>query len=927
MILDVMGNSGRIISVLLCFIMVLSSLGIGTGQTYNGSEDITYILRVAMQDDVKTLNPLTAGDVWTWNLLSYLYEGPLNSNPDTDELIPYIAVGSANETASNSSMSWGDCNIGSFDYSPMDTWNNSERPEATIFYDFTGVTWHDGEQMDIRDIMFSYHAQSQLPDWVSSVKCLMDRGGEAGTNHTDTHYLHIQKVYESDDGLQAALRFELQEPYGDFFRNTLSAFLLPYHIWGSTESGQPSDNMLIWSDSGYTKDNPMSWDSTAALDWNNPNPVGNGVFKFNSWLVGQISKIDTFRDHFHKYGWNPEYDPDGIAKQPIINGIQFKIYKTAEQAVLALKNNDVDYIAWSIPPTFVQEIAMDPDFGVKQSAEAGFFYMGYNMRPERRSFGYDDNGIDVGKPLRRAISHCIDKSTIVQRLLQNFGIPGDGPVSSISPWYNDSLPQYPFDPERAKEILIDAGYKLTDPSKLPGNGNWWLNPDGSSIGNSNDGMIEILTPQADYDPIRHRSGLMIAQQMRDIGLYAEHIAMDFGSIVNHLDQRDFDMYILGWRIGSDPYDFMHSFFHSSNIDVGQNYPGYRNITLDGILEQARETSDDAYRLELMREAQAAIAYDLPYDVLYFRTNIEVYRADRFTGWVVGSSGSIYNHQSILNIRPPANQFINARFVDTDMSVYSEGEVAVDVLLTGIKKNADGTLTRAPLEGAMVEFSVSNGTLDMYECVSDSNGKVRLKYTAPYIDPNNHLADDGLSAMIEISTASKDNYDNARSRVHVVQIFKTETPFLNLELELDPDVIEGVDTQGQEGFAYITITARDNKAYPVEGVAISFETIPEGPVITSESNATDSQGKMVAKLSANMPLSEDETLPVVVVAKATRAGYQNGTQSIWLEVVHYNGPPPPPPPPSDYGLLEIFLIAGIISVIGIVAFIAIYWSRP
>ena len=206
---------------------------------------------------------------------------------------------------------------------------------------------------------------------------------------------------------------------------------------------------------------------------------------------------------------------------------------------------------------------------------------------------------------------------------------------------------------------------------------------------------------------------MIAIQMQDIGLYAESNCMGFSSIVNRLVQRDFDMYISGWRIGSEPADFMYSFFHSSMAEAGQNYIGYQNASYDRLIELAREINDYEVRLKAIKDAQAAIAYDLPYDVLYFKTNIEAFRADRFTGWVTGRSGSIYNRQSLYNLRPPSNMYINARFVNTPLSMYSDGEVEAQVLVTSIMKNAEGTLTRAPHEGARVEFSVSNGTLDRY----------------------------------------------------------------------------------------------------------------------------------------------------------------------------------------------------------------------
>ena len=218
--------------------------------------------------------------------------------------------------------------------------------------------------------------------------------------------------------------------------------------------------------------------------------------------------------------------------------------------------------------------------------------------------------------------------------------------------------------------------------------------------------------------------------------------------------------------------------------------------------------------------------------------------------------------------------------------------------------------------------MSNGTLDTYNATSDANGKVKVRFTAPYIDPNNPLADEGLGTFIEISTATKDNYDSARPRVHIMTIFNKITPFLNLEMEVDPDVIEDVDAQGQEGITYITVTAKDQRNMPVEGVEISFETIPDGPEVESMDNATDSLGELKARFTADMGLDEDKI--VVVVAKATGQGYKNGSQSVWLDVLEQTDIIGDPTPPRSY-LIESLIVVGIIGIVAVVSMV-IYWGR-
>ncbi|MFO7618280.1 MAG: ABC transporter substrate-binding protein [Thermoplasmata archaeon] len=582
-------------------------------------------------------------------------------------MIPYITVGSANLSVKSEGWTWDDKDIGNFNFNPRDTWTSpAQVGEAVIFYDFTNVTWHDGTQMTVRDIMFSMHMAGQVPEWSSSMNPLKDMGGYAGSNYTTTSWLHVYKVWESPDQLQAALKFELQIPYAEFFRDTLNTFLLPYHIWGSTVSGQNVDDAKIWCDPGYNLWASDSWKVNAAQSYDNIPPIASGLFKFDYWNAGSSSRVLTYRGHFFDENYKyTDYVLDqygqSLAKQPNIDSITFKIYKTADAAVLALKNGDVDYIAWNVPPSYIPELTKEPNIGMAQILESGFFYMGYNMRLS--SFGYKEGDPlmgDIGKPFRKAVAHCINKERIVTHLLMNHGVAGDGPVAPSSEWYNNSIPRYAFDPYEAKVILANAGYKVNANGTFlvgqaaidaAGLGNWWVNPDGTPIGSSVGGKIEILTPEANYDPIRAQAGLMIAEQLRNVGIYAESVAMDFDTIVNRIDNRDFDMYILGWTIGSEPTDYLWAFFHSSNAVIGQNYPGYQNASFDMLIDQARASQDYDEKKELIFEAQAAICYDLPCDVLYYRTNSEVYRSDRFVGWVSGKV-SIFNDQSLKLIHHP-----------------------------------------------------------------------------------------------------------------------------------------------------------------------------------------------------------------------------------------------------------------------------------
>ncbi|MCK4267085.1 MAG: hypothetical protein KAX31_07365, partial [Thermoplasmata archaeon] len=160
---EIKNRHGMIVSFALIVTMTMVLSSMAAVMADGTRQDDELILRVAMQDDLKTTNPLTAGDVWTWNVIGYLYDGPVNADPETDDLVPYIAVGSANLSTTidytAGELGWDDCEVGVFGFTPKDTWQHevptSKVGEAIIFYDFTGVTWHDGVQITIRDVMFS----------------------------------------------------------------------------------------------------------------------------------------------------------------------------------------------------------------------------------------------------------------------------------------------------------------------------------------------------------------------------------------------------------------------------------------------------------------------------------------------------------------------------------------------------------------------------------------------------------------------------------------------------------------------------------------------------------------------------------------------------------------------------------------------------
>src|SRR2546426_11284382 len=253
------------------------------------------------------------------------------------------------------------------------------------------------------------------------------------------------------------------------------------------------------------------------------------------------------------------------------------------------------------------------------------------------------------------------------------------------------------------------------------------------------GLFEIPTPQADYDPIRASAGAMIASAARSIGLNVVSKPTAFGTIVAATNAHDFDMFILGWRIGGTDPDYLFSFFHSSNALSGQNYQGFYDSAFDAVISKSRKELNEAKRQSLIKEAQGILAQRLPYDVLYYRRVIEAERQDRFENYSV-ASGTIWNFWSLQSIRQPSRLYIRA--VTSAPSALVEGGPQ---LITTTVRDQDGVA----VAGGRVTFDVplGSGTFTGGPCTGTNTcigatttpGGVSAPYTAPApAAPDPHL---------------------------------------------------------------------------------------------------------------------------------------------------------------------------------------------
>ncbi len=231
-------------------------------------------------------------------------------------------------------------------------------------------------------------------------------------------------------------------------------------------------------------------------------PIGTGPFKFVDYLEGVRVRLER----------NEDYYLEGI---PYLEAVTYRIIPDANVQLLALKKGEIDMIGVALSPENALQIDSDVNLKLTQGTATTEITLALNNSRE-----------PLNNPLvRKAITHAIDKKTLVEGAMFGFGTVIGTHMSPAESYYLDLSDTYPYNPQLAKESLSEAGY-----------------PDGFEI------KLELPKP---YN-IERRSGLVIAQMLAEIGIKVDVSIVDWATWLNRIFLgSDYDMTIIGH---SEPRD-------------------------------------------------------------------------------------------------------------------------------------------------------------------------------------------------------------------------------------------------------------------------------------------------------------------------------------------------------------------------------------
>ncbi|MFQ5838105.1 MAG: ABC transporter substrate-binding protein, partial [Thermoplasmata archaeon] len=532
--------------------------------------------------------------------------------------------------------------------------------------------------------------------------------------------------------------------------------------------------------------------------------VATGPFILDSWtpFVGaELSLYDNYWGKGVSISWagvDYPFFPETVDR------IKIKIFGTLDVALLALSRGDVHIVPWNTGPSYYNALSTNPNLDFTIATESGMFYLAFNMRKEPMSL-WGDNPVGTTKDpinmaFRKAVAHTIDKDFIVDRLMGGFGVKGTVPIGILKPGYvNASAVPPEFDLTAAQALLDDPlgdGFDPTDVNAA-NNTDAFLDRDGDGWRDmpvdKGGGPIQfsILTPPKDYDPIRADSGIMISKNLKSIGLNIDSAPTSFDTIVTQAFVTfEFDLYILGWGLGSFPENYLRTFFATGG---GNNAPGYNNPAYDLLMDAMDVEFDTATRQQIIKDATGLLVEDLPYDVLYYRQSIIGHRKDVWEGWIPDGTGEVYSFFSISKLRRPAAPVLPTPELDVSLNIPSaaaaKSTVTAQVLVT------QGGL---PASGASVAINWTFGP-DM-TATTDANGVATVSITLPFVS----------GTIVLTATASKGGVSGGDiASITVIP----RTPLARLDLSIDPVVIL------PNGTTTVTATVIDENGDGIAGVDV------------------------------------------------------------------------------------------------------------
>jgi len=427
--------------------------------------------------------------------------------------------------------------------------------DATV-YNFslrTDAVWHDGESVTSADVAFTIELlrSPDLPT-PADIRAMWNE---------------IEVIPLDDFNLQ----FRLPEPFAPFL-DYLAFGILPAHYF---EGVAPAG--LI--------DDPF-----------NLSPVGSGPYRFDNFIVesGKIVGValSAFSDYFED--------------RPFIEQIIFRYYPDDLSALSAYQDGEIQGIS-QITTAALPGALKEEELKLYSGRLPELTMIFFNLDNPKVPFFQDGN-------IRRALLMGTHRQWIIDRILGGQAAIADGPIFPNTWAYYDGISRIEFDPDRATNMIREAGYTIP--------------AEGGEIRSNEDGLLKFTLLHPEGEPYTS-----IAEKIREnyvaLGVGVTLQAVPYESLITeYLDTRLYEAALVDINFSRSPDPDPYPFWHQTQSTGGQNYALWSDRQASEYLEQARIIRDPSERTRLYRNFQVRFFNELPalplfYPVYTFGVDAEV----------------------------------------------------------------------------------------------------------------------------------------------------------------------------------------------------------------------------------------------------------------------------------------------------------------
>jgi peptide/nickel transport system substrate-binding protein len=520
--------------------------------------------------DPKTFNFVIASDETSSLVGSMMLEGLTRQHPITSEIQPALA----------------------------ESWEISDDNLEIVYTLRPNLKWSDGQPVTTEDVVFTYNQLYLNPEIPTGMQDVL-KIGESGA------FPQVTKINERQ------VKFTVPEPFAPFLGVT-GASIFPAHVLKDTVKQKDENGNLKFL-------------STWSVDTPPEKLVASGAYKLKSYATAQRLVFEE-----NPYYWKKEAVNKDI---PYVKRVIWEIVESTDTFLTQFRSGSLNSV--EVKPEYFSLLKREEAKGNFKIYNGGpdytTSYLTFNLNTGKQ------NGKPVVNPIksrwfnnlkfRQAVAYALNRQRMVKNIYRGLGQPQQSFISVQSPFYNPDLKGYDYNPEKAKQLLKEAGFKY--------------NPQGQlfdAVGN----RVKFTLNTNTGNEIREEIGNQVEEDLEAIGIDVNFKTINFNVLTSRMGgSLTWEAIILGFTGGNEPNSGANVWLPDGNSHVfnlampAEGKPLEGRVVADWeteigrlFIKAAREL-DEAKRKTIYAEIQELVSAKVPfiylvnpYSMAAVRNNIE-----------------------------------------------------------------------------------------------------------------------------------------------------------------------------------------------------------------------------------------------------------------------------------------------------------------